>query len=53
MEQYEKVVGIMHNNVISFKSIDVVFKKIRFIIQKGLAGQLVACLQSHSLYSDN
>ncbi|KAK2356314.1 hypothetical protein QL285_093659 [Trifolium repens] len=35
---------IMHNNVVSPRSLDVVFKKIDFAIQKGLAAQLVAHL---------
>jgi hypothetical protein len=36
----------MHSNVVSPRSLDVVFKMIGFAIQKGLAAQLVACLLS-------
>jgi hypothetical protein len=35
---------VMHNNVVSPRSQDVVFKRIGFAIQKGLAAQLVARL---------
>jgi hypothetical protein len=34
----------MHNNIVSSRSMDVVFKRIGFAIQKGLATQLVARL---------
>jgi hypothetical protein len=36
----------MHSNVVSPRSQDVVFKRINFAIQKGLAAQLVARLPS-------
>jgi hypothetical protein len=36
----------MHNNVVSPKSVNVVFKRIGFAIQKGVAAQLVASLPS-------
>jgi hypothetical protein len=34
----------MHSNVVSHKSLDIIFKRIGFAIQKGLAAQLVARL---------
>jgi hypothetical protein len=34
----------MHNNIVSPRSMDVVFKRIDFAIQKGLAAQFVARL---------
>jgi hypothetical protein len=34
----------MHSNVVSPKSMNVVFKRLGFAIQKGLAAQLVAHL---------
>jgi hypothetical protein len=40
----QSVQKIMHNNVVSPRSMDVVFKMIGFVIQKGLAVQLVARL---------
>ncbi|KAK2384559.1 GDSL esterase/lipase [Trifolium repens] len=40
----QRVQKIMHNNVVSPRSMDVVFKRIGFAIQKGLAAQLVARL---------
>lgn len=49
LETVDLVQGIkkvMHNNVVSFRSMDVVFKRIDFDIQKGVATQLVACLPS-------
>ncbi|KAK2435305.1 hypothetical protein QL285_020378 [Trifolium repens] len=42
----KRVQRIMHSNVVSSRSQDVVFKKISFAIQKGLAAQLVARLPS-------
>ena len=53
VELLKRVQRIMHSNVISPRSSDVVFKRISFTIQKGLAAQLVARLPSHSLYDDN
>jgi len=41
-----RVQKVMHNNVISPKSMNVVFTRIDFAIQKGLAAQLVAHLPS-------
>jgi hypothetical protein len=35
---------VMYNNVVTPRSIDVVFRRLGFDIQKGLATQLVACL---------
>jgi hypothetical protein len=40
----EIFIYFMHNNVVSPRSMNVVFKKIGFAIQKGLAAQLVAHL---------
>ena len=37
---------VMHNNVMSLRSMNVVFSRIGFAIQKGLAAQLVAHLPS-------
>jgi hypothetical protein len=34
----------MHNNVMSPMSMNVVFQRLGFAIQKGLAAQLVACV---------
>jgi hypothetical protein len=36
----------MYSNVVFPRSQNVVFKRIGFVIQKGLAAQLVACLSS-------
>jgi len=41
-----RVQKVMHNNVISPTSMNVVFTRIGFAIQKGLAAQLVARLPS-------
>jgi hypothetical protein len=40
----QRVQKIIHNNVVSLRSMDVVFKKIDFIIHKGLAAQLIVSL---------
>jgi hypothetical protein len=40
----KRVQRVMHSNVVSPRSQDVVFKRISFAIQKGLAAQLVARL---------
>ncbi|KAL6577496.1 hypothetical protein OROMI_009824 [Orobanche minor] len=40
----------MHSNVVSPRSTDVVFKRIDFAIQKGVATQLVARLPSISVH---
>jgi hypothetical protein len=40
----QRVQKIMHNNVVSPRSMDIVFKRIGFVIHKGLAVQLVAHL---------
>ena len=53
VELLNRVQRIIHSNVISPRSSDVVFKRISFTIQKGLAAQLVVRLPSHSLYDDN
>jgi hypothetical protein len=41
-----RVQKVMHNNVMSSRSMNVVFTRIGFAIQKGLAAQLVARLPS-------
>jgi len=41
-----RVQKVMHNNVMSPKSMNVVFMRISFAIQKGLAAQFVARLPS-------
>jgi hypothetical protein len=39
----------MHNNVVSPRSLDIVFKRIgNFVFRKGLAAQFVACFNPHS-----
>jgi hypothetical protein len=38
----KRVQTIMHNNIVSHRSLNVVFRRIDFAIQKGLAAQLVA-----------
>nr|KAJ0213464.1 hypothetical protein LSAT_V11C400188450 [Lactuca sativa] len=42
VELLNRVQRVMHSNVISPRSIKVVFKRIAFVIQKGLVAQLVA-----------
>ncbi|KAK2420023.1 hypothetical protein QL285_030817 [Trifolium repens] len=42
----KRVQRVMHSNMVSPRSQDVVFKKINFAIQKGLAAQLIARLPS-------
>ena len=42
----QRIQRVMHSNVVSPRSVDVVFKRIGFAIQKGLAAQLVARLPS-------
>ncbi|KAK2421138.1 hypothetical protein QL285_031796 [Trifolium repens] len=42
----KRVQRVMHSNVVSPRSLDIVFKRIGFGIQKGLAAQLVARLPS-------
>jgi hypothetical protein len=37
----KRVQRVMHSNVVSPRSLDIVFKMIDFVIQKGLAAQLV------------
>ena len=41
VELLNRVKQIMHNNVISSRYVDIVFKRISFTIEKGLAMQLV------------
>jgi hypothetical protein len=41
-----RVQKVMHSNVMSPRSMNVVFMRIGFVIQKGLAAQLVARLPS-------
>ncbi|MCI37174.1 ATPase family AAA domain-containing protein, partial [Trifolium medium] len=38
----KRVQRVMHSNVVSARSQDVVFKRVGFAIQKGVAAQLVA-----------
>jgi hypothetical protein len=40
----KRVQRVMHSNVVTPRSMDVVFCRLGFAIQKGLAAQLVACL---------
>jgi hypothetical protein len=42
----KRVQRIMHSNVVSHRSQDIIFKMISFAIQKGLAAQLIARLPS-------
>lgn len=49
LELLNRVQWVMHSNVVTPTSIDAVFKRISFAIQKGLAAQLVACLPSTSM----
>ncbi|GJS67203.1 hypothetical protein Tco_0681767 [Tanacetum coccineum] len=48
-ELLNRVQRVMHNNVMTPRSTDVVFKRIGFAIQKGLAAQLVARLPSTTM----
>ena len=50
VELLNRVQRVMHSNVISPRSTNVVFKRTRFAIQKGLAAQLVARLPSIDMY---
>ncbi|KAL5709901.1 hypothetical protein ACHQM5_020530 [Ranunculus cassubicifolius] len=49
VELLKRVQKVMHSNVMTPRSVDVVFKRIGFAIQKGLAAQLVARLPSISV----
>nr|GEV78880.1 hypothetical protein [Tanacetum cinerariifolium] len=49
MELLSRVQRVMHNNVMTPRSTDVVFKRIGFAIQKGLAPQLIARLPSTTI----
>ncbi|GJX32653.1 hypothetical protein Tco_0242508 [Tanacetum coccineum] len=49
MELLSRVQRVMHNNVMTPRFTDVVFKRIGFAIQKGLATQLVARLPSTTI----
>ncbi|KAL5703887.1 hypothetical protein ACHQM5_022381 [Ranunculus cassubicifolius] len=49
VELLKRVQRVMHSNVMTPRSMDVVFKRIGFAIQKGLAAQLVARLPSTSV----
>nr|GEY23295.1 hypothetical protein [Tanacetum cinerariifolium] len=49
VELLSRVQRVMHSNVLTPRSTDVVFKRIRFAIQKGLAAQLVARLLSTTM----
>ncbi|CAH1413770.1 unnamed protein product [Lactuca virosa] len=50
VELLNRVQRVMHFNVKSPRSTNIVFKRIGFAIQKGLAAQLVACLPSIDMY---
>ena len=50
VELLNRVQRVMHSNVISPRSTNVVFKRIGFAIQKGLAAQLVVRLPSINMY---
>lgn len=50
VELLNRVQRVMHSNVISPRYTNVVFKRISFAIQKGLAAQLVALLPSIDIY---
>ena len=43
MQNYLRVQKVMHNNVMSPRSMNVVFTRIGFAIQKGLPGTGAAC----------
>jgi hypothetical protein len=45
----KKVQRVMHSNVVSHRSLDIVFKRIGFAIQKRLTAQLVIYLPSIQL----
>ncbi|GJR83240.1 hypothetical protein Tco_0154025 [Tanacetum coccineum] len=49
VELLSRVQRVMHSNVMTPRSTDVVFKRIGFAIQKGLAAQLVARLPSTTM----
>nr|GEW11411.1 putative reverse transcriptase domain-containing protein [Tanacetum cinerariifolium] len=49
VELLSRVQRVTHSNVMTPRSTDVVFKRIGFAIQKGLAAQLVVCLPSATM----
>ena len=49
VEVLKRVQRVLHGNVMSPRSSNVVFRRIGFAIQKGLAAQLVARLPSNSM----
>nr|GEU38135.1 hypothetical protein [Tanacetum cinerariifolium] len=49
VELLSRVQRVMHSNVMTLRSTDVVFKRIGFAIQKGLAAQLVARVPSTTI----
>ncbi|GKF08011.1 hypothetical protein Tco_0042235 [Tanacetum coccineum] len=49
VELLKRVQRVMHSNVMTPRSLDVVFKRISFAIQRGVAAQLVARLPSTSM----
>ncbi|GJS88233.1 hypothetical protein Tco_0770869 [Tanacetum coccineum] len=49
VELLSRVQRVMHNNVMTLRSTDVVFKRIDFAIQKGLMTQFVARLPSTTM----
>lgn len=49
VELLNRVQRVMYCNVMTPRSIDVVFKRISFVIQKGVAAQLVARLPATSM----
>ncbi|GJU97912.1 hypothetical protein Tco_1327183 [Tanacetum coccineum] len=50
VELLSRIQWVMHNNFMTPRSADVIFKRIGFAIQKGLAAQLVARLPSTTIY---
>lgn len=52
VELLNRVKWFMHNSFMSPRSMNMVFKRIDFLIQKGLMMQLVVCLPFQSLYYD-
>jgi uncharacterized membrane protein YadS len=40
----KRIQKVLHSNIMSPKSMNVVFQRLGFTIQKGLAAQLVVCL---------
>ncbi|MFS7938395.1 hypothetical protein Hanom_Chr05g00439181 [Helianthus anomalus] len=49
LDLLSRVQRVMHSNVMTPRSMDVVFKRLSFAIQKGVAAQLVARLPTISM----